>query len=250
MLAAVTRNQLVDDQLARLPWGSRAFPADAPPVRVGITGSGDRLLLLGWTASDLARERAAGARLLAALGVMPGMRVANTLSGALATPGALLLGDVVEELGALDVPLGVPDGEAAARGGWALVDRVSTDVLILDPSTAPAFLAARPAASRPWWRGVVWLRTEAAPAPSPLDGFAGWQRTWLALPEAASFVAGTCAAGRFHPVAGLAVDVEDGRLVVAVPAGSRAALAYRSTLPARRADGCPCGAGGAAFEVA
>src|SRR5262249_22696966 len=162
--------------------------ADAPPIRIGTTGSGERLLLLGWTAADLARERAAGARLLGALGVQRGMRVANTLPGALATPGALLLGDVVDELRALDVPLGSPDSDAVAKGAWALVDRVACAVLVLDPATAPAFLAARPAAERRWWQGVVWLRTEASPAPPALDGFAGWQRTWLALPEAASFV--------------------------------------------------------------
>jgi hypothetical protein len=247
--AAVTREWLVRDQLGRLPWGSRGFPTDAPPVRIGATGTGDGLLVLGWTASELAREREAGARLLRALGVAPGMRVANTLAGALATPGALLLGDVVEELGALDVPLGVPDTEAAARGGWALADRVACDVLILDPATAAAFLAARAEAARPWWKGVVWLRTERTPAPPALDGFAGWRRTWLAVPEAASFVAGSCAAGRFHPVGGLAADVVDDQLVVGVPAGTRPALAYRTTLAARRADGCACGAAGAAFEI-
>jgi len=246
--APVTRDWLVRDQLARLPWGSRAFPPDAPPVRVGATGTGDGLLLLGWAASELARERAAGARLLAALGVAPGMRVANTLPGALATPGALLLGDVVEELGALDVPLGTPDTEAAARGGWALADRVACDVLVLDPATAPAFLAARLDAPRPWWKGVVWLRTETSPAPPALDGFTGWQRTWLALPEATSFVAGSCAAGRFHPVPGADVSVDDGRLVAAVPAGPRPPLAYRSALAARPAA-CGCGAAGVAFEV-
>src|SRR5207253_4511909 len=104
---------------------------------------------------------AAGVRLLRRLGVAPGMRVANTLPGALATPGSLLLGDVVEELGALDVPLG--DGPPAAA--WELVDRVQPDVIVVGED-ARAFFAAATAA-RPWWRGLVHLRTAQAPVRAP-----------------------------------------------------------------------------------
>ena len=123
-------------------------------------------------------------------------------------------------------------------------------MLVLDPATARAFLAARPSASRPGWKGIVWLRTEHTPPPPAVDGFAGWERTWLAVPEAASFVAGSWAAARFHADAALAVDVDDGRLVVGVAAGTRPALRYRTALAARRTDGCPCAAPGAVFEVA
>src|SRR5438093_2433979 len=159
-MSLLTRDELVRDQLAHLPLGTRR-PAGAPrPVRVGTSGSGDRLLVLAWSARELARERAAGVRLLGRLGIAPGMRVANALPGALATPGALLLGDVIEEIGALDVPLGTADGEASARQAWELVDRVRPDVIVL--AGAAPFFAAAPREARPWWRGVVWLRTDTA----------------------------------------------------------------------------------------
>src|SRR5579862_1333062 len=163
------RADLVRDQLAH-PHRSRAA------VRVGVTGTGETLLVLAWSAAELARERAAGVRLLRRLGVAPGMRVANTLPGALATPGSLLLGDVVEELGALDVPLG--DGPPTAA--WELVDRVQPDVIVVGED-ARTFFAAAPAATRPWWRGILRLRTTETPVDaSAPDGFAGWDRTWLA----------------------------------------------------------------------
>src|SRR5262249_21350049 len=131
-LPLTRREDLVRDQLAHLPHGTRRTAGAGAPARTGVSGTGDTLLLLTWSASELARERAAGVRLFGRLGVRPGMRVANTLPGALATPGALLLGDVVEELGGLDVPLGPVAGEAAARQAWELVDRVEPDVLVLD----------------------------------------------------------------------------------------------------------------------
>src|SRR5881628_3210847 len=167
------RTDLVCDQRTHPPHGTRP-PGAAPPVRLGVSGSGAELLVLAWSAAELARERAAGVRVLARLGVAPGMRVANTLPGALATPGSLLLGDVVEELGA----------------------RVTPDVIVLDDASTATFLAAAPPADRLWWRGIVWLRTgarAARPALPAAAGFAGWQREWLAVPEATSFVAGTCA---------------------------------------------------------
>src|SRR5262245_18164676 len=124
------RFDLLADQKAHPPFGHRRFgPAD-PPVRVGIAGSGADLLLLVWSATDLAREIEAGVRVLGRLGIGPGTRVANTLPGALATPGALLLGDVDEAIGALDVPLARVETEAAARAAWELVDRVQCEILV------------------------------------------------------------------------------------------------------------------------
>src|SRR5262245_50313340 len=129
------RRELVADQQAHPPFGHRTFAADGPPVRVGVTGTGADLLLLAWSAADLTREVAAGTRVLGRLGVGAGLRVGNTLPGALATPGALLLGDVNEAIGALDVPLGTVETEAGARAAWELVDRVQCHILILLPET-------------------------------------------------------------------------------------------------------------------
>ncbi len=252
MSAPLTRRaDLVRDQLAHPPHGTRRPPGAAPPVRLGVSGSGAELLVLAWSAAELARERAAGTRVLARLGVAPGMRVANTLPGALATPGSLLLGDVVEELGALDIPLGAVEDAASARAAWELVERVTPDVIVLDDASAAAFLAAVPPADRPWWRGIVWLSVgarAARPALLAAAGFGGWEREWLAVPEATSFVAGTCAAGRFHVDEGVVAEVVDGVLVL-TPLGIEAPLRYVSGVPARvGAEPCPCGAVGTVLE--
>jgi hypothetical protein len=235
-MGVVRRADLVAEQRARPPWGSLAFGPDDPPVRVGVTGSGVDLLLLGWTARELADEVAAGARLFGGLGIAPGMRVANTLPGALVTPGCLLVGDVVERIGALDVPLGVAETEEAAKPAWALFDRVECGVLVAEPGPATtAFFAAAPPGERPWWRGIVWLSRGGAAVPvPPPPGFAGWQRTWLAIAEVTSFVAASCAAGAFHVREGVTAGVADGELVVG---------GFAPGMRARSVEACPCGGG-------
>ena len=240
----VRRPDVVAAQRARPPFGRRAFEPDDPPVRVGTTGTGDDLLLLAWAESDLARERRAGARLFARLGIRGEMRVANALPGALATPGALLVGDVNEEIGALDVPLGVVESEAAATAAWELIDRVEVNVLVLDPAGAAMLLGRRPAAARPWWQGMVWLRTPAGARPGATpDDFAGWQREWLAVPEVSCFAAGTCARGAFHAHESVTLDVTAGELVVTARDGD--GVAYAPGIPARALAACACGAGAA-----
>jgi hypothetical protein len=243
------RADLLADQAAHPPFGHRRFMADDPPVRVGTTGTGADLVLLVWSSTDLAAEIAAGTRVLGRLGVRPGMRVANTLPGALATPGALLLGDVNEAIGALDVPLGTADTEAAARAAWELVDRVQCEVLVLAPETAATFLAAAPAAERPWLAGIVWLsRAGGAERPVVPESFRGWQRTWLAVPEVASFAASSCARGVLHADSGVGADVAGGELVLTPHAAAATSGPYATGISAR-AVRCPCGGDGPAFEA-
>jgi hypothetical protein len=242
------RFDLLADQRDRPPFGHRQFTAGDPPVRAGITGTGDDMLLLCWSKGDLSREVAAGVRVLGRLGVHAGARVGNTLPGALATPGALLLGDVTEAIGALDVPLGVIESESMARAAWELADRVQCEILVLDPVTAATLFLAAPGVERPWWSGIVWLeRGEGHPRPAPPDGFVGWQRTWLAVPEVASFAGGTCERGRMHADTAVAVDVVDGRLVLAAD-GAAAPGAFDTGMTARLVD-CACAASGAALEL-
>ena len=264
-LSLTTRDELVRDQLAHLPHGTRRYADAGPPVRAGVNGSGTRLLVLTWTAADLARERAAGARVFTALGVTPGMRVANTLPGGLATPGSLLLGDVMEALGALDIPLGAVSSNVGARAAWELFDRVHPDVLVLDASSAGSLLAAAPPLGRPWWQGIVWLQTDARclgwPALPPAAGFGGWQRTWLAVPEATSFVAHSCPVGRFHPDDAVVVELVDWADDPATPLDEVAAVAltplgidtpvlrYLSDLRARCIDECACGSAVPGLEL-
>jgi hypothetical protein len=243
------RPDLLADQRLRPPFGHRRFAPDDPPVRAGIAGSGADLLLLVWSATDLAREIEAGVRVLGRLGVGAGTRVANTLPGALATPGALLLGDVDEALGALDVPLGTVETEAAARAAWELVDRVQCEVLVLEPATAATLFAAAPVAPRPWLRGIVWLVRGDGAAPPPVSGFRGWQRSWLAVPEVASFVAGSCEVGRLHVDAGVDAAVLDGELVL-TPRGPAATPGRLATgIAARLEPSCACGVAGPALDL-
>ncbi len=240
-----TRPQLV----ARRPMPQ---PLDAAPlVRAGITGSGDSLVLLTWTEEDLQRERAEGARVLRRAGIKAGMRVANTMPGALASPGSLLLGDVIEDCGALDVPLGTPDTDAAANAAWELVDRVETHVLILDPRTGERFLNAAPVAERPWLTGILWLRSDTIPVPQPPVPaslqFRGWQRAWLAAAEVASFIAASCADGFYHVDQNLGAEVIDGHLVVS---RRQPEIRYATSFRAVRMRGCGCRGGGVVLEVA
>lgn len=253
-LPLTRRAELLRDQLDHLPHGTRRCADAAPPVRAGITGSGAELLVLTWTAADLARERAAGVRLLRRLGIEPGMRVANTLPGALVTPGSLLLGDVIEELGGLDVPLGAIESDAAARQAWELVDRVHPDIIVLEPASSARLLNAAPPAARPWWQGIVWLQRGAAPTEEsplpPAAGFNGWQRIWLAVPEATSFVAFSCAASRFHADGDVMAEIVDDTLVLTPLGADTPVLRYASGVSARAVSGgCPCGSDGTAIEL-
>jgi phenylacetate-coenzyme A ligase PaaK-like adenylate-forming protein len=265
-LPLTRREELVGDQLAHLPHGTRRFGDAQAPVRAGIAGSGSDLLVLTWTAADLQRERQAGARVLARLGIEAGMRVANTLPGALATPGALLLGDVIEEIGGLDVPLGTVESEAAVRQAWELTDRIQPAVLILEPTSATRLFASAPAAARPWWRGVAWLRCDgeawAPPEIPAVAGFSGWQRAWFAIPEATSFAAHACAAGRFHADEATLFEVVDtasgavappareGTLAVTALHADTALLRYASRARARALPSlCSCGESGTVVEL-
>ena len=250
-LPLTRRAELVQDQLAHLPLGTRRHAGARPPIRLGKTGMGADLLVLAWSAADLAREVAAGARLLGRLGVAAGMRIANNLPGALATPGALLVGDVIEHIGALDVPLGVTDGGTAAEQAWGLLDLVEPAIVILDPASSARLFAAAPERPRPWWRGIVWLRCggNAGARPQPPRGVEAWEREWLAVPEVASFVAHSCEAGRFHVDEAVAAEVIDGFLVLTGCGADTPGLRYVSDVPARAVSVCcPCGSGGVIVE--
>jgi hypothetical protein len=262
-IALIRRDDLVRDQRDHPPHGTRRFTDAGHPVRAGASGSGEALLVLTWTAADLARERAAGARVLGRLGVCAGMRVANTLPGALTTPGALLLGDVVEEIGGLDVPLGETESDTAARQTWELVDRVQPEVLVLEETTAAGFVAAAPSIAREWWRGVVWLRRGAASGSLRplLPGFNGWQRTWLAIAEATSFVAGSCAIGNAHVDDEVLAEIvgasggplyagQDGELVLTTLGLDTPVVRFATGVRARMpAAPCACGESGIALEL-
>jgi len=251
-VGVTSRAELVRDQLDHPPLGSRGLVGRGHVVRAGATGSGSDLLVLAWTERELALERAAGARMLQRLEIPPATPIANTLPGALTSPGSLLFGDVVEEHGGLDVPLGEIGSDAAAKQAWELLDRVTPGVLCLEPATAARFLSAAPAAARPWLRGILFL-WRAAPAvavevPAAI-GFSGWQRVWLAVPEASCFAASSCGAGNLHGDRELRLEVIGGRLVVTPLEGDTALLRYDAGLRADEVDPCPCGGPGFCFRL-
>lgn len=246
------RSELIRSQKAAVPLPTRSASGEAY-VRSGATGSGEDLLVLRWTAADLARERAAGARVLGGFGVRAGMRVANTLAGALVSPGSLLLGDVVEEIGGLDVPLGFTANEAAAKAAWELMDRVQPEILVVDGVSAGPLFAAAPHQPRSWLLGVVWLRTgsnaERIEVPPSL-GFSGWQRGWLAVAEVSSFVAAECARGNYHVDLGVEAEVVAVQLVLSAPASATAPQRYASGIRASQLPSCACGLAGMSLDLA
>jgi hypothetical protein len=192
------------------------------------------------------------------------MRIANALPGALATPGSLLLGDVVQDLGGLDVPLGAIDSAAVAKQAWTLIDLVEPAAIVLDTPAALQLFGSATARQRPWWQGIVWLHVNGegggAPAVSEAAGFSGWQRTWLAVPDVTCFLAVSCAAERFHIDTRTSVDVVDettgsripngriGELAITALDMDTSVAAYRSGIRGcLKEDACPCGASGVTF---
>jgi len=251
-LPITERGDLVRSQAAAVPLPGGAANGVAY-VRAGVTGTGDDLLVLRWTAADLARERAAGARVLGGFGIRAGMRVANTLAGALVTPGSLLIGDVIDEMGCLDVPLGFTANEAGAKAAWELIDRVQPQVLILDKGSAPALLAAAAAQDRPWLLGIVWLQTASAGDPRcdlpAALGFSGWQRTWLAVPEVSSFVAGQCGASNWHVDEGVEAEIVGEQLVLTPRDADSGLRRFASAVAARELPGCDCQGAGIVLRI-
>jgi hypothetical protein len=171
---------------------------------------------------------------------------------------------VVEELGGLDVPLGAIDGAGLAGQAWELVARVQPEILVCDAASAAHLFAAIQTPVPAWWRGIVWLANGAlGPLPAPPAGFAGWQRTWLAVPEATSFVAGSCATGALHVDADVLAEVVDeasgaasragepGVLALTPLGGETRLLRYATEIRVRLLpDPCACGRPGPALEAA
>lgn len=245
----LTRTDIVRDQLEHPPLGSMRRDDAGPPVRAGVSGSGGDLLVLAWSATELACERAAGVRLFKRLGIGQGTRVANALPGALATPGSLMLGDVVQDLGGLDIPVGAIENEAAAKAAWTLIDLVEPEVLVLNAPSASQLFAAAPEQARPWWKGIVWLQTDtsadAAAAVPVTARFKGWQRIWLAVPEVTSFLAISCSAAALHLDSAIVAEELSG-VIALTPVNSETTIKrYVSSLRGQVSrDTCTCGADG------
>lgn len=217
------------------PVGALRLADAPPPVRLGASDHGDTTVVLSWTARDLRRSAESGARALAAAGVRPGMKVANTLEGGLATPGSLGVGDAVEALGALDVPLGPCRDARSGDAAWALLDRVAVDALILDRPGAAGLLAKLRVAPPRAWRVTLWLGLDRP------EDFPAWRR-WVAVPEVALFTALDCEAGEPHVADDVHAEIVDDRLVVGALGGDAPLLRFATGFAAALAsERCRCG---------
>lgn len=184
-----------------------------PFVRAGTSGRGATLLVLAWTDRMLAAERAAGVRLLRQAGVEPRQRVANNLAGALVTPGSLLLGDVVGELGALDIPIGETRSEQAAADTWQWLQRLRPEVVVFEAETADVLLRTMPRTVSATPCTVIWLHRSVPEVLPGLPGAFGTVRAlhWIALPEVLSFFSYSCGTAHFHCDPSLEVSVVNPR---------------------------------------
>ena len=218
------------------PLGAPRLADAARPVRLGACERDGATIVVTFTPNDLQRVAEYGARALAAAGVVPGMKVANTLEGGLETPGSLILGDALERLGALDVPLGPARDEKAAKALAAMVDRVAADVLVLDGGTGAALLAELRKHPPHSWQGTLWLGGE------PPSGLPGWCRRWISVPETSIFFAVDCRSGNLHADPEVHLEERGRSLRLTSLAGDAPLFAYDPGLALRlvRAP-CPCG---------
>ncbi len=212
-------------------------------VRAGVPVRAQPLDALLFTAADLRREAAAGARALRACGLEPGRRATNTLPGAIYTPGSLLVGDAVEASGCLDMPVG-PIADAGPRAtAWEFWGRVAPDFAIVDAAGArdlAALLAAQGTTAAGLGLGGVALVTDlrdraAAPPPGfdvPVTCIAG-------LAECFGMMAARSPAGNHVPPPDeVVVEVLDGELLLTTLGHSAALIRYAPGVRARlAADG-------------
>jgi len=210
----------------------------ATPVRLGACERAGETIVVTFTAADLDRVASYGARALGAAGVARGMKVANTLDGGIETPGSLILGDALERLGALDVPLGPVRDTAAAQAMARLVDRIGIDVLITSDASGAALVAAleQTPASISSWRGTIWLGAEERRA-----GADRWWRRWISVPEVSVFLAVECTRGALHLDPDVKAELRDGELCCSALAGDAPLLAYRPGVGLRVSEQtCSC----------
>jgi len=229
---------------------------DPPLVRCGIAGSGEDMVVLAWTAAALAVERDAGVAMLRRFGVKPGMRAVHTLPGALFTPGSLLLGDVLEALGVLDVPLGPIRKESDSALLWSTVRSLNADVLVTEAASGLRILREQPPADvlaklRHW----IWMSEDPTFTIPPLPPLASGTRCalWLTAPEAECFFAYRCPESSVHlhhPERVRIPSPEERRslraegLIVAADSANQG-IEILVPWPVRNLRHCACGQGGA-----
>ncbi|HZR81801.1 MAG TPA: hypothetical protein VFD92_11945 [Candidatus Binatia bacterium] len=234
-LPIVRPADLAADEAAHPPYGSWRRRADL--VRVGVPARPSPLEMLVFSASDLEREARVGARALAGAGLRPGMRATNTLPGGLPTPGSLVVGDAVEALGALDMPVGPVDADASRATAFDFWSRVRPDFAVLDVAGARALAALlaeqRKAASALGLAGIALVTDVRDPEPE-VPSFDVGVRRIVGLAEAFSLLAAQEDDGAFYPPSDeVVVEIAAGELVVTALRHSAALARYA---PGARAE--------------
>lgn len=215
-LVPVAPAELAADEAAHPPFGTWRSPRRW--VRVGVPTRPSPIEMLVFSADDLAREARIGARTLARAGLAPGLRETNTLPGGLATPGSLVVGDAVEALGALDMPVGPIDAEAPRAIACDFWSRVRPDFAVVDVAGARALAgiaAGHGGSVEALGICAVALLTDLRDPEPEVPALGVPVRRIVGLAEAFSLLAVREDDGLFHPPADeVACEIVDGRLLV------------------------------------
>ncbi len=234
-LAVTTAEELAADELAHLPGGSwrdaTAFSRAGVPCREQALG------ILLFTADDLSREARVGAGALRAAGLESGRRSTNTLPGAIATPGSLLVGDAVEALGSLDMPVGPIDTPASCAVAWDFWQRVQPDFAIVDAKGAcdlAGLLDEKQVSAT--WLGLSGLAvvTDLRDSEPVTAGFDVPVTRIAGLAECFGLMCARSSEGAYFPPADeILVEVLDGQLVLTALVHSAALVRYAPGVRAR-----------------
>jgi len=234
-LPIVTAEELARDEREHPPFGS--WRATGAFVRVGWTLAPRALEALFFSASDLEREAAVGARSLAAAGLEAGWRETNTLPGGLATPGSLLIGDAAESLGSLDMPVGPLDKAPARATALDFWSRVRPDFVVLDAAGAvdlAALLAGEKKGARDIGLRAAALVSDLRDPELEVPDLGVPLTRIVGLAEAFSLLAARQSDGAFFPPADeVRCEVLDGQLVLTTLHHGAALVRYAPGVRAR-----------------
>ncbi len=235
-LPPLSAAELARDEAEHGPAGSWRDGAEF--VRAGVAVREQPLDTLLFTAADLRREAAAGARALRACGLEPGRRATNTLPGAIYTPGSLLVGDAVEATGCLDMPVG-PIADAGPRAtAWEFWGRVAPDFAIVDVAGArdfAALLAQKDTTAAALGLGGMAIVTDLRDrAEAPTPGFDVPVTCIAGLAECFGMMAARSPDGNHAPPPDeIVVEVLDGELLLTTLGHSAALIRYAPGVRAR-----------------
>src|SRR5690606_5778787 len=234
-LAPLRIEALAADEQAHPPYGT--WRAASEFVRAGLPVRTSPPEMVVFTAAALELQSRVRALALSIVRLAPGGRETNTLPGGLATPGALVVGDAAQALGALDMPVGPIGGGPPRDAAFDFWQRVKPDFVVLDAAGAAdlaRLLDERgTTASGIGLRGAVVVSDLRDPLPEVPELGVPVARI-VGLAEAFSLLAPCDADGVFVvPRGEVIVEVLDGELVVTTLRHSAALVRHATGVRAR-----------------